>query len=490
MRACENSPVVAAFGVASETDKLRSIASTASTEPKSTVSLPVSHAPVVIEWDVYLDRRVCDLVDSELKQSTLSSERRAALAHQLASTTAISHGSLVHIGLERFFGVSMHQSILQRSGGMTVHAWLHAYFHALATLVPELDVHRPACAVQTTDGDTADADSAAVSPPVPHLSVFLDVKSSSASPAVLQLLTEGINACGVHVWGVGSFVHSQLQAISSQTGPQRVIVPDTTKLAAAGGGVRPVLRTKLGPDGAQASSRHGSNASLAEVDLLLGHEPVPRHERTAAHVKRTKWQEVNPAVTAEGEMPLPREVGNTPHLEIIVTTPEGGELAMTPIPLAPPIAFHIFSFVGEIQQACDVGRVQTGSHILFNGGTMISYELHGTPQATMASYRIDPQLLHELDEYRRRYDLHIGFYTQESLLDYAAADLLVRTANDNTHTFEHGFAYSGLSGSAVEDICPTATSAAIGWTIPWWLRSLIGRSWRLTSSGRLDERTV
>ena len=443
MRILENNPVMAAFGTAMT---LRQ----GDTRQVSPASL--SHCPVVVEFDVYLDGDVCKEVDAALWRGTeLSAAERARLARLLATTTVISHGSLMHIMLERLCGISMHKSILQRSGGMTLHTWLRAYFQTLAECAPDVRISQPA--------NRQIADVASSASAIPHLSVFLDVKSSGASAAALDLLSEGLNAAGIHVWGVGSFVHRQLNDIMRRSAPQTIIVPEVTAAGSSSSAVIELPTTR---------SRRPSVAA-EELDHLLGLEPHMRH--IAAH----KWAEADPAIVAEGE--LPQAVGSN-NAELIVRTVDGRELTMTTIVAPPPIAFHIFSFVGEIQAACDKGALPHGAHILFNGGTMISARLGRTPDETTESYHIDPRLLRELDDYRERFDLHLGYYTQEALLDHKAADLLVRTANDHPALFEHGFAYSGLSGQAVGDIRPSATAASIGWVVPWWARFLVGRQWR------------
>lgn len=405
-----------------------------SNEQVATRFRPVSHAPSVIEWDVYLDLAVAKRVDG-LMAGQLSTSEVSKLAAALVDSVVISHGSLWHIFIERALGISMHASIMQRSHGMTVHNWLRSYFHALASVAPEVNIH-------AVSGHS-------VTNAVPYLSVFLDVKSAGASARVLDLLTQGLNDMGVHVHGVGSFVHSQMSVLRTRVRPQVVSVPALGR------------RTDGSPPFSDAIS-----AGFWELDSALGHTPI-RHTAAPAH-GASSWAEVDPSIAAEGTL-------SQRDLE----SPSPSKPWFEQLTFAPPVAFHIFSFFGEIQRACDGGKVPRGSHILFNGGTMIEHDSRLTdPDAISASYHIDPRVLADLDRYRRTHDLHFGYYTQEPLLDAAAADLLVRTSNDNLALFEHGFAYSGLPGHAASDIKARHGAPAVGWHVPWWLRWLV-RRWRV-----------
>lgn len=479
MRVLENSPVLAAFGVAQEladaghhTSGLDAAAGAAAaptgagsppTRPplRGTRHTPLSHAPVVVEWDVYLDLAVCRRVERALSSSAAGSRagasapdtvgdlpphQLAALAADVVDSVVVSHGSLWHIALERLLGVSMHASIMQRSHGMTVHNWLRCYLRALAAAAPEVRLH-----------------GAPGAPPAPLLSVFLDVKSAGADGRVLDLLTRGLNDMGVHVWGVGSFVHAQLGALRGRAAPQVVSVP--LPAVAADDGARAGERTPshASPDKEEGGARAAMlGGGPGEAGIAPG-EPV----RTS---RRWAWAEVAPGVAAEGGLPH-AGAGDAPP-------PPFAQLT-----LPPPIAFHLFSFVGGIQRAVDAGALPRGAHVLFNGGTMLSWDAAARSGGALgASYVVHPALLADLDAYRRAHGLRLGFYTQEPLLDSAAADALVRAANDHPATFEHGFAYSGLPGHAPPDMAPVAGRPRPGWHVPWWLRWLV-RPWRLPAAG-------
>jgi hypothetical protein len=178
MSIMENNPVLAAFGVAHSSRR---------SYPKHAHS--IAHNRLVIEWDVYPKTSDSHEIEEELRKGC-SLERRKDLALHVVNSTVVAHGSLAHTFCERLLGMSMHSSIMKQSGDMTIPRWLDAYQKAMKTVAADVEV-------------------SAVSDALLH--VFLDVKSTRASPALLQLLVEGINHLGVAVWGVGSFVFAQLK---------------------------------------------------------------------------------------------------------------------------------------------------------------------------------------------------------------------------------------------------------------------------------------
>jgi hypothetical protein len=167
MSALENNPVVAAFG------SLRARSHTS--------------APPAIELDVYLHPSVCASVERRFltQDADLSDDALGALADELIETTLVAHGSMLHTICERILGLSMYAYIFRRNGGVSVSTWL-SIFDASGAV----------------DGRRMQEN--------PPLSVFLDVKSAAATPRALLLLVRAINGRGVHVWGVGSFVHRQI----------------------------------------------------------------------------------------------------------------------------------------------------------------------------------------------------------------------------------------------------------------------------------------
>lgn len=342
MELMENNPVVAAFGHA--------IAA------RLGPSLSLGRSLPAIELDIYLDEAVCSAVERAYAIETCAVPEAGILedlAVRLVDTTLVAHGGAMHVFFERMLGVSVHGAIASRCGGMTVSRWLDCFFAALrgpaaiSTASPEDKstghdvpsdnvVCSGACSSQRTSSDLLRA----------PLSVFLDVKSAAATPRALNLLVRGFNARGVHVWGVGSFLHHQ-------------VCPST-------------------------------------------------------------WSE--------------QRVG------------PGGSAAPAPIP------FLLFSHAAGIQASFEARRLPRGSHILFNGGSLLLQPQAANRSASAPPPFVPPALLEDLGELAVRADLHLGYYAAEQLLCPKAAELLSEVADTHRGHFPHGFAYSGVPGRASGDI--------------------------------------
>ena len=338
MELMENNPVVAAFGHAIAAHQ--------------GPSLSLGRSPPAVELDIYLDEAVCSAVERAYATEICAVPEAGILedlATRLVDTTLVAHGGAMHVFFERMLGVSMHGAIACRCGGMTVSRWLDCFFAALrgpaaiSTASPEdgnTGHGAPsdnaaclgACSLQRTSCDLLRA----------PLSVFLDVKSAAATPRALSLLVRGFNARGVHVWGVGSFLHHQ---VCPSTWPEQ----------------------RVGP--------HGSAA---------------------------------PA----------------------------------------PIPFLLFSHAAGIQASFEARRLPRGSHILFNGGSLLLYNRSASAPPPF----VPPALLEELGELAVRGELHIGYYAAEQLLCPQAAEMLSEVADAHRGHFPHGFAYSGVPGRASGDI--------------------------------------
>jgi hypothetical protein len=191
MRDLENNPVLAAFGTA---DAVR--------RGKGRDPATGAHNPIVVELDVYLA--------PEHTSSSSPSSFSSSSALDVASRTVVSHGSLLQTAAERLLGYSMHASLLLETGGMTIPKWIEVYLEALSIAAPHVRVHDGSTDAGAAGGGNPWSPSPS---PSPLLSVFLDVKSASASPQTLHALVRGLNAMGVHVWGIGSFVHPQVTGL-------------------------------------------------------------------------------------------------------------------------------------------------------------------------------------------------------------------------------------------------------------------------------------
>ena len=107
----------------------------------------------------------------------------------------------------------------------------------------------------------------------------------------------------------------------------------------------------------------------------------------------------------------------------------------------PPREIQFFHFAGDLQEACDAGKILEGQSVMFNGASLLDSL---KTDAGWPVYSAKLRVLSELEEYRRRFDLHIGIYVQEGDCDHTAASLLSDLSEARPETFELGFAWGGL----------------------------------------------
>lgn len=112
---------------------------------------------------------------------------------------------------------------------------------------------------------------------------------------------------------------------------------------------------------------------------------------------------------------------------------------------APPREVQFFHFAGDLQHACDAGHVTTGQSVLFNGASLIEVTER---EGQRPVYAVKQRVVDELEVYRQRFDLHIGYYVQEGDCDHEAVALLSGLCNRHPQTFEFGFAWGGLRDEA------------------------------------------
>lgn len=122
-----------------------------------------------------------------------------------------------------------------------------------------------------------------------------------------------------------------------------------------------------------------------------------------------------------------------------------------------PREVRFFHFAGDLQAACDAGTVARGESVLFNGASLLDVVETGTGAPV---YSTKLRVVAELDDYRTKHDLKVGFYVQEGDCDVAAAALLSDLVDAFPETFELGFAWGGLRDEAS---LPATTAAQLGY---------------------------
>ena len=110
-----------------------------------------------------------------------------------------------------------------------------------------------------------------------------------------------------------------------------------------------------------------------------------------------------------------------------------------------PREVQFFHYAGDLQLACDEGRIVYGQSVMFNGASLL--DVVAAPDGH-AIYSADYEVLDDLERYRLRHGLTIGFYVQEPDCDADAASLLSDIATARSETFELGFAWGGLRNGA------------------------------------------
>lgn len=122
-----------------------------------------------------------------------------------------------------------------------------------------------------------------------------------------------------------------------------------------------------------------------------------------------------------------------------------------------PREIQFFHFAGDLQDACDKGLVERGQSVMFNGASLLDSI---TTEGGRPVYSTKMGVTAELDAYRKRLDLHVGFYVQEGDCDHQAASLLSDLCEAHPETFELGFAWGGLRDEAH---LPTTEATRLGY---------------------------
>ena len=110
-----------------------------------------------------------------------------------------------------------------------------------------------------------------------------------------------------------------------------------------------------------------------------------------------------------------------------------------------PREIQFFHYAGDLQLACDSELIIYGQSVMFNGASLL--DLVSAADGT-ATYSANYEVLDDLERYRSRHGLTIGFYVQEPDCDAEAASLLSDIATARSETFALGFAWGGLRDGA------------------------------------------
>ena len=337
----ENNPVLAAFGVSRS----------ASGAPGADES---PHHLSGIEWDVFVDSRL--IVEWEEARDDPDPAALARVMAKVLDTSVIAHATAADT-VQEAMGICQYPDVRKTPktglGGVEIDSWLDLFGRALflaraedlTTAVSEMakeprsdsdeECMRHTFAPPWTVRRTVEVHRAVTGKPC--VSVIVEIKSLRSTPEFLGDLVRALNAHGVHVAAVASFLREEVRGVSS---------------------------VEQSIDG----SAYGA----------------------------------------------PREI-------------------------------QFFHFAGDLQAACDEGRVVAGQSVLFNGASLLdTVETDGG----RATYSTKLRVVAELEEYRKKHQLQVGFYVQEGDCDCDAVALLFDLIAARPETFDLGFAWGGLRDEA------------------------------------------
>ena len=149
-----------------------------------------------------------------------------------------------------------------------------------------------------------------------------------------------------------------------------------------------------------------------------------------------------------------------------------------------------FHSAGDLQKACQQGKIESGDKVFFNAGALLwepgAYSVIGQirnkfdPEEVKKNYRILPLGKSgsgypgsTIEMYKKQYQLSIGMYCQEFAVDETAINLLARFVNENADLYDLGLSWGGVNGVTIQGICPGRFTSTDG----FWNQRYIGEVW-------------
>ena len=86
--------------------------------------------------------------------------------------------------------------------------------------------------------------------------------------------------------------------------------------------------------------------------------------------------------------------------------------------MASPLTVKFFHFAGDLQQACRLGKLNTGDTVMFNAGSLLTWRALARSKSKMASYSVMDEVVDALKRYKKRHELRIGLYVQEPVSSF------------------------------------------------------------------------
>jgi len=98
-----------------------------------------------------------------------------------------------------------------------------------------------------------------------------------------------------------------------------------------------------------------------------------------------------------------------------------------------------------LQNAADKKELKSGDHVMFNGGSLVD---KSGGWIRDVSYGVDQSALQELTTLVKAHNLYVALYVQETDIDPAAVDVLIKLVNRYPGVFREGFAYGNINKHA------------------------------------------